>query len=100
MGHVQLRLRTPKRPHDLEPEQLTRGFHEAACLNRQALPAGPLHHGTHGFRIAGHLLGGDGGMHQEHQAGLTQQPRHWQTFRGGEAGITEAILQIDLAAAA
>jgi hypothetical protein len=74
-------------PHDLQPQQLPSGFHKAAGLNRQShhtrglkaslasrasLPASAIHHRTHSVRVHGHLLRGNGGMHQDHQAALPQ----------------------------
>ena len=75
----------------LQPQQLPSGFHKAAGLNRQShytrglkaplasrasLPAGPLHHRPRSLGVAGHLLGGDGGMHENHQAGVAELTGH------------------------
>jgi hypothetical protein len=50
---------------------------EGGASGQTALPARPLHHSSHHIGIAGHLLRGDRGMHQEHQAGFTKQAGYW-----------------------
>ena len=57
-------------PHVLKPHGRTTSG-SPSYLGR--LPARPLHHRAHHLHVAGHLLGGDGGMHQKHQAGFTKQ---------------------------
>jgi hypothetical protein len=104
-----------QRPHDLQPEQLASGFHKAAGLNHHRhhtrglkavlasgadLPARPRLNRPHSLGVAGHLLMGDGGMQQKHQAGVTQFASHRQTLGRSKASFLEAALQVDLAAAA
>ena len=46
-----------------------------------------------------HLFGGDGGVHEEHQAGVAEIAGNGQGLSWGQACILEARFQIDLAAA-
>jgi len=39
-------------------------------------------------------------MHQDHQAGVAQQPRHGQALTRSQTSVLKAALQVDLAAAA
>ena len=44
----------------------------AFAHGQRSSPASPLHHRPHSVGIARHLLGGDGGVHEEHQAGVAE----------------------------
>ena len=59
-----------------------------------------MHHRPHSVGIAPHLFGGDGGVHEEHQAGIAELAGNGQALGGGEACVLEALFKIDLAAAA